>query len=132
MFVPPPLPPLFPYTTLFRSLGTDRFCDNSGSMKRRIDSIGIPDFTRRRLLQAAGGLFVLGAPNRMFGGGAAPGSPAVLSGTEFDLRIGFTPVNFTGRRRVATVVNGQLPAPLLRWREGDTVTLRVRNELNER
>jgi len=114
------------------SLGTDRFCDNSGSMKRRIDSIGIPDFTRRRLLQAAGGLFVLGAPNRMFGGGAAPGSPAVLSGTEFDLRIGFTPVNFTGRRRVATVVNGQLPAPLLRWREGDTVTLRVRNELNER
>ena len=31
--------------------------------------------------------------------------------------------------RRATVVNGQLPAPLLRWRQGDTVTLRVRNTL---
>uniref|UniRef100_A0A0S6Z102 Copper resistance protein CopA n=1 Tax=Mizugakiibacter sediminis TaxID=1475481 RepID=A0A0S6Z102_9GAMM len=27
------------------------------------------------------------------------------------------------------MINGQLPAPLLRWREGDTVTLRVRNTL---
>ncbi len=39
------------------------------------------------------------------------------------------PVNFTGATRRATVVNGQLPAPLLRWRQGDTVTLRVRNAL---
>ncbi len=27
------------------------------------------------------------------------------------------------------MVNGSLPAPLLRWRQGDTVTLRVRNSL---
>jgi CopA family copper-resistance protein len=53
----------------------------------------------------------------------------VLSGTEFDLRIGASPVNFTGSLRQATVVNGQLPAPLLRLRQGDTVTLRVANEL---
>ena len=33
--------------------------------------------------------------------------------------------------RIATVVNGSLPAPTLRWREGDTVTIRVRNELAE-
>jgi CopA family copper-resistance protein len=52
-----------------------------------------------------------------------------LRGTHFDLRIGELPVDFTGHRRVATVVNGQLPAPLLRWRQGDTVTLRVRNTL---
>ena len=52
-----------------------------------------------------------------------------LSGTEFDLSIGAAAVNFTGRSRGATVVNGQLPAPTLRWREGDTVTLRVRNTL---
>ena len=55
--------------------------------------------------------------------------PQVLGGTSFDLAIGELPVDFTGRRRVATVVNGQLPAPLLRWRQGDTVTLRVRNTL---
>jgi len=54
---------------------------------------------------------------------------AELSGTHFELEIGELPVDFTGRRRIATVVNGQLPAPLLRWRQGDTVTLRVRNRL---
>jgi FtsP/CotA-like multicopper oxidase with cupredoxin domain len=27
------------------------------------------------------------------------------------------------------LINGQLPAPLLRWREGDNVTLRVTNDL---
>lgn len=50
-----------------------------------------------------------------------------LSGTEFDLRIGETAVNVTGRPRVAYTVNGSLPAPVLRWHEGDTVTLRVAN-----
>ena len=54
---------------------------------------------------------------------------AVLTGRDFDLSIGELPVNFTGATRRATVVNGQLPAPLLRWRQGDTVTLRVRNSL---
>ena len=30
---------------------------------------------------------------------------------------------------VATVINGSIPGPVLRWREGDRVTLRVRNYL---
>lgn len=54
---------------------------------------------------------------------------AVLSGTEFALDIAETPVNYTGTPRLATTVNGLLPGPVLRWREGDTVTLRVRNRL---
>ena len=33
--------------------------------------------------------------------------------------------------RFATAVNGQLPAPVLRIREGDTITLRVKNNLAE-
>ncbi|MGN7831010.1 copper resistance system multicopper oxidase [Pseudoxanthomonas sp. 22568] len=53
----------------------------------------------------------------------------VLTGTDFDLAIGTSPVNFTGRTRPAITVNGSLPAPILRWREGDTVTLRVANRL---
>jgi len=57
--------------------------------------------------------------------------PAVLSGTEFDLRIGETGMNFTGAARRALTVNGTLPAPTLRWREGDTVTLRVANDFDE-
>ena len=60
-----------------------------------------------------------------------PGQPGVLAGTQFDLTIDELPVNFTGKTRTAVAVNGSLPAPLLRWREGDVVTLRVRNRLKE-
>ncbi|MFK2913329.1 copper resistance system multicopper oxidase [Pseudomonas sp. 3HC3] len=52
-----------------------------------------------------------------------------LAGQHFELFIGQTPVNITGRPRTALTVNNSLPGPLLRWREGDTVTLRVRNRL---
>lgn len=58
-------------------------------------------------------------------------TPEILSGTEFDLRIGVLPVNLTGRSRYATVINDSLPAPTLHWREGETVTLRVTNNLAE-
>nr|QOU99541.1 Multicopper oxidase [Pseudomonas syringae pv. actinidiae] len=54
----------------------------------------------------------------------------MLSGTEYDLSIGEMPVNITGKRRTAMAINGGLPGPLLRWKEGDTVTLRVRNRLD--
>jgi CopA family copper-resistance protein len=53
----------------------------------------------------------------------------VLSGTEFHLDLEETLVNFTGTPRFAHAVNRSIPAPLLRWREGDTVTLRVSNRL---
>ncbi|WP_415759923.1 copper resistance system multicopper oxidase [Pseudomonas sp. LT1P18] len=59
-----------------------------------------------------------------------PGEPQVLAGTDFDLFIGETPVNITGNPRTAMTINGGIPGPLLRWREGDTVTLRVKNRLN--
>ena len=53
-----------------------------------------------------------------------------LSGTEFDLSIEPSAVNITGTPSIATLVNGLLPGPLLRWREGDTVTMRVTNRLH--
>lgn len=52
----------------------------------------------------------------------SPGYPSVLSGTEFDLIIGESPVNITGNSRTAMTINGGIPGSLLRWREGDTVT----------
>lgn len=55
----------------------------------------------------------------------------VLTGTEFNLVIAQTSVNFSGEPRMATTVNGSIPAPILRWREGETVTLRVTNRLDE-
>ncbi len=54
-----------------------------------------------------------------------------LRGSDFDLAIGEQVVNFTGTPRIGTTVNGSLPAPILRWKEGDTVTLRVKNNLPE-
>ncbi|MEX5342206.1 copper resistance system multicopper oxidase [Pseudomonas sp. I2] len=61
----------------------------------------------------------------------SPGQPNVLTGTDFDLYIGELPVNVTGAARTAMAINGSLPGPILRWREGDTVTLRVRNRLKQ-
>ncbi|EKT4470699.1 copper resistance system multicopper oxidase [Pseudomonas putida] len=61
----------------------------------------------------------------------SPGQPNVLTGTDFDLYIGELPVNITGAARTAMAINGSLPGPILRWREGDTVTLRVRNRLKQ-
>ncbi|WP_095158341.1 copper resistance system multicopper oxidase [Pseudomonas sp. Irchel 3E13] len=61
----------------------------------------------------------------------SPGQPNVLTGTDFDLYIGELPVNITGATRTAMAINGSLPGPILRWREGDTVTLRVRNRLKQ-
>ncbi|GLO55936.1 copper oxidase [Pseudomonas putida] len=52
-----------------------------------------------------------------------------LAGQHFELLVGQTAVNITGRPRTALTVNDSLPGPLLRWREGDTVSLRVRNRL---
>ncbi|MGE3392492.1 MAG: multicopper oxidase domain-containing protein, partial [Gammaproteobacteria bacterium] len=61
----------------------------------------------------------------------ASATPTELPGPRIHLRIGETPVNLTGRERTAVTVNGTLPAPLLRWREGDTVTIDVENTLDE-
>ena len=57
--------------------------------------------------------------------------PQTLRGTRFDLTISETPVNITGSNRQAKTINGGLPGPTLRWREGDKVTLRVKNKLDE-
>jgi len=97
-------------------------------------------WSRRRFLQglAAGGVAIgassLVAPvwARAAAGrdaGTATGAAPVLSGSEFDLTVAETAVNFTGRPRLATTVNGSIPAPTLRWREGDTVTIRVTNRM---
>jgi len=90
-----------------------------------------PRMNRRHFLYgASAGLFVLGTSHKF--AWAQSATQSVLSGTEFNLEIGELPVNFTGRARTGIVVNGQVPAPLLRWREGDTVTLRVSNRLATR
>ncbi|EYS87868.1 copper resistance protein CopA [Cupriavidus sp. SK-4] len=114
---------------------------------RRHPSTGLvlPDLPRRRFVQGlvAGGVVagLAGVGGSAWAqhagqraGQAAPagsGSAPVLRGTEFDLVIGESLVNFTGKPAIATTINGMLPGPTLRWREGDTVTIRVTNRLRE-
>ena len=79
-----------------------------------------------------------------FGGGAAispllPGwagagaanDMSALSGNEFVLRAERSRQLIDGKAGRAVTINGHLPAPLLRWREGDEVTLHLANNLDE-
>ncbi|SFV60231.1 Multicopper oxidase [hydrothermal vent metagenome] len=58
-------------------------------------------------------------------------SSRMLSGKEFFLDIDYTTVNITGKKAVATAINGQIPGPTLVWQEGDTITLHVTNHLKK-
>lgn len=86
-----------------------------------------PKLTRRRFLEAVTAIGLSPWIKPAY----ANLAPQVLTGTEFNLTIGYTPVTITGATRQATTVNGSLPAPVLRWKEGETVTLNVHNTLDE-
>jgi FtsP/CotA-like multicopper oxidase with cupredoxin domain len=90
--------------------------------------------SRRRFVQglaAGGAVAALGWGGRQaFGETGQQQAPATLTGKSFELTIDSIPVNFTGRHSVATAVNGSVPGPILRWGEGDTVTVAVTNHQN--
>jgi CopA family copper-resistance protein len=95
-----------------------------------------PQLSRRQFVTGGAALGLSVGAGLSFGSGLPLGAntkrtpPQVLSGNQFDLNIGYQTVNMTGREKIATTVNGSLPAPILRWKEGDTVTLRVKNNLS--
>ncbi len=68
---------------------------------------------------------------------AQTGSPGMgptlptLTGPDIALTVGHTPFALGGRTGSAVTVNGVLPAPLLRLREGQNVRLSVNNTLDE-
>lgn len=95
-----------------------------------------PQFSRRKFIYAAS----------MLGGSAALQSslPAwarsgldtdlsgltSLSGQLFDLTVAKATSTVDGKQGNSILINGHLPAPLLRWREGDDITLRVTNKMH--
>ncbi len=98
-------------------------CVNGGMMRRRTFVTG---------LAAGGAIAALGQWRAPAWAQSHPATAwTTLAGSDFDLRIGETPMNITGAPRTAVTINGSLPAPTLRWREGDTVTVRVANTLDE-
>jgi CopA family copper-resistance protein len=90
--------------------------------------------SRRRFVE---GIALTGIAGSLAGAAGAQARPApasewpVLQGDHFDLTVGSLAVNFTGRARHATAVNGSVPAPMLRIRQGDTLTIKVTNQLDE-
>jgi len=57
--------------------------------------------------------------------------PVTLSGSTFNLAYSESKINLTGNERIATAINGSVPAPTLRWKEGERVTLNVTNNMAE-
>ncbi len=95
----------------------------------------VTNLSRRRFVTglAGAGLVLSGAKiSRSFASSAVVASqPRALAGNRFDLNIGYQAVNFTGAQSVATAINGGVPGPVLHWREGERVTLKVTNQLAE-
>lgn len=57
--------------------------------------------------------------------------PDEITGNIFNLNIDYQKVNFTGRKRIGNSVNGSIPAPTLRFKEGEDITLHVNNKLTD-
>ena len=92
---------------------------------------------RRMLLGgAAAGSGLLGLQG-LLPAWAQTGSPGLradlptLTGPDIALTVGLSDFTLNGRTATATTVNGVLPAPLLRLREGQNVRLSVTNHLEE-
>jgi len=97
-----------------------------------LNEINLP---RRQFVKGVamgGALLGLGfSPSRLLAAIDDTSGQPTLSGTNFNLNLAPQVVNYTGRERMATAVNGSVPGPILRWREGDKVILNVTNHLAE-
>ena len=94
-------------------------------------------WSRRRFLRATGGAALLGGLEQLLPAYARAGILAAAplprpgSSPEIDLRIQRQTLGIGGKDGSVTSINGVLPGPLVRMREGEAVTLRVTNELDE-
>lgn len=90
--------------------------------------------TRRDLLKSAGSLGLLAAFERLVPAYAQTSGAPLASrqpGEPIDLVIADQKINFDGRTGNAITVNGSLPGPILRLREGEDAVIRVTNKLKE-
>ncbi|MEK7402970.1 MAG: copper resistance system multicopper oxidase [Gemmatimonadota bacterium] len=95
--------------------------------------------SRRRMLQSVGAAGLLAGtdglwPDYALGQpvAAAPLTPRFVNGARtFDLRIAETRLRLDDRAATAVTINGTVPGPLIRFREGDDAIIRVQNDLDE-
>ncbi len=93
------------------------------------------NITRRRLLQGVGALGTLAAMDLLLPsyarGAMKPQLDQSLQNNVIDLTISETPFKVDGKLTTAITVNGTVPGPILRLREGQETTIRVTNGLKE-
>jgi len=100
-------------------------------------SLSLAEVDRRSLIRGLGGLGGALALARVFPAWAQSGSaglapaPGVLSGEQIALTVGESHFSTGGRSAHAVMINGTLPAPLIRLKEGQNVRLSVTNNLKE-
>ncbi len=113
---------------------------------QRLTAAAAADLTRRRFIHSTGALGLLAgaeallpsyawadSSRRPIGASSAEElRPRMVNGAAvYDLTIAETAFTVAGRRTTATTVNGTVPGPLLRLREGEDAILRVTNRLKE-
>jgi FtsP/CotA-like multicopper oxidase with cupredoxin domain len=89
----------------------------------------IPRLNRRKFVKSAAAAGLLAGFGGIVPAYARPGRNGQLGGSSVDLRIGEQDIEIDGRRASAMAVNGTLPGPLVRLREGQDALIRVTNQL---
>ncbi|WP_020677976.1 copper resistance system multicopper oxidase [Geopsychrobacter electrodiphilus] len=99
---------------------------------QQFDKLRLPRRTFVKGMAFGGAILGLGiSPSRLLAASGSSPAQQTLRGNRFKLSIAPQAVNFTGKERLATAVNGSVPGPILRWKEGDEVSLDVTNNLAE-
>lgn len=89
------------------------------------------DALKRKSLQSLVGLGALAALPRAWAQIRAVELGAVPVSKAYDLTVAETVLNITGKPAMGITINGTMPGPVLRFREGDDVVVRVTNQLRE-
>ena len=95
------------------------------------------DLNRRSLVRGAAILGGGAAISSLLPSWALSASPGILStlptlsGEDIKLTIGHTPITIDGKQSHAVTINGTVPGPLLRLKEGQRVRIAVTNTLDE-
>lgn len=89
------------------------------------------DELKRKSLQSLLGLGAVGALTPAWAQLRAVEIGALPVNRAYDLKIAETVLNITGKPSMGITINGTMPGPVLRFREGDEIVIRVTNELRE-
>jgi CopA family copper-resistance protein len=89
------------------------------------------DTNRRRALQTLAGLGAVAALPRAWAQVRAVELRDTPVSRSYDLTVAETTLNVTGRPAPGITINGTMPGPVLHFREGDEVVIRVTNKLRE-